>query len=81
MTAHSNLLRDDFQLVARRVVRQVRNEGRTLVRVLPTGALRYGHPAKIDDVAVDTVVGIYHDRTPIEQVEDDLLARLRELQA
>ena len=77
-TPKMNLIRDDFELVAEKIIQRQRARRETIhVYVLPTGAVYVvpKHKARADDW---NLVGTYNGDARCEHVEDDLLAWLRE---
>jgi hypothetical protein len=82
VTAHSNLLRDGYEVTAERISKRLRTDGRhrTTVVVRPNGKVRTYRPAECEEPA-DYVIGTYTVAARVEHIEDDLIVRLREIQA
>lgn len=77
-----NLLSDDIEEIAEHV--KLRAMARGLIRcfVGPTGEVRMVIPAARYGLALgdDCLVGTYTSSTPVTDIEDDLVCRMREIQ-
>lgn len=82
MTAHSNLLRDGYEVTAERLSRRIRSDARnrTMVVVRPDGKVRAYRPGQCEE-PMAYVIGTYTPAARVEHIEDDLIVRLREIQA
>lgn len=82
MTAHANLLRMDYETVAERIRTSIVGRGRPLVvLVRSNGRVRCEDRSCVEASDAAEFVGCYTAATPIEHIESDLIARLRELSA
>lgn len=80
MTAHANLLRHDYETVAEHVRASIVRRGRPMVvLVRSNGRVRCDAPSDVGTYHAPEIVGCFTPATPIEVIEDNLLARLREL--
>lgn len=82
MTLHANLLRDDCQAVAGRIKASItRVKGPQCVVVRPNGRVRIFQQSKLPIDDLDNLIGAYRKDCPVEVIEDDLLAHLRQITA
>jgi hypothetical protein len=74
-----NLLHDDCATVAARVMKRLSGyAGRQAVRVLDTGTVSILRMSEVGN-AHESIVGYYTRDVTLEDIEADLLARLREI--
>lgn len=77
---NKNLLRDGFEECARYVHwRRARDGSRLVVYVDESGWVRFCRADAIEHVPEELFVGNYNRKSQIEEIEDDMLGREREL--
>lgn len=81
MTAHVNLLRDGYEEVAEHVSRIIRKcRGSHAVVVRDTGAVCvYTKYERLPEREAACLIGTYNRKARVNEIEDDLIVRLKEL--
>ncbi len=78
-----NILRDEIEDIAERIKRKLFSKGPQVVYVRSNGVTGIYHPGDKRQENIDplTLVGSYNRKAKVADIEDDLMARRREIAA